>query len=124
MMGFVERYRKIRRRARSCPCRDCHACLTIHHRNLFGIGKVYKDAQPRRFQLKGFRVGIKPNITNVVAGFSVDNFEAAAAVADVDAPSDCIVSNVVGVIGKFYALDALKGRPSRMSQAPLFPFAT
>lgn len=55
-------------------------------------------------------MGIEFNITDAVAVGRVDNSEAAAVVADVDAPSDCIVSNIVGVIGKFYALDALKGR--------------
>lgn len=45
-------------------------------------------------------MGIEFNITDAVAVGRVDNSEAAAAVADVDAPSDCIVSNIVGVIGK------------------------
>src|SRR6478672_1047056 len=110
MMGFVEGHRKISRRVRRGPCRNYGACLSIHHRDLFGIGKIYEDARSGLLQLKGFRVGIKPDITNMVAVFSVDNSETAVAIADIDALSVCIVTNVVGIVGKFYALDALKRR--------------
>ena len=110
MMGFVEGHRKIGRGARGRSCRDYRACLPIDHGDFFRLGKIYKDARPRFFQLEGFRVGIKPDITNVVAVFSVDNTETAFAIADIDALSACIVTNVVGIIGKFDALDAVKRR--------------
>ena len=77
---------------------------------ILGIGKIYKDTRSGLLELEGFRMGIEFNITDMVAVFGVDNSETAVAIADIDALSVCIVTNVVGVVGKFYALDTLKRR--------------
>src|SRR5690348_5313515 len=41
---------------------------------------------------------------------SINNAEPAAPITDIDAAGGCIVSNVVGVIGKLYAHDELERR--------------
>src|SRR5262245_27822747 len=47
---------------------------------------------------------------DLITSRSIDNPEPAASITDIDTAGGCIVSNVVGVIGKLYALDELERR--------------
>src|SRR5262245_36935546 len=50
------------------------------------------------------------DLADLITSRSIDNPEPAAPITDIDAAGGCIVSNVVGVIGKLYALDKLERR--------------
>src|SRR5262245_48695858 len=47
---------------------------------------------------------------DLITSRSIDNPEPAASITDIDTTGGCIVANVVGVIGKLYALDELERR--------------
>ncbi len=53
-------------------------------------------------------MAIELNGAKLITSRSIDNPEPAASITDVDTTGGSIVSNVVGVIGKFDALDGLK----------------
>src|SRR5215475_830652 len=50
------------------------------------------------------------DLAKLITRPSIDNAEPAAPITDIDAAGGRIVSNVVGVIGKLYALDELERR--------------
>ena len=50
------------------------------------------------------------DLAELITSRCIDNAEPAAPITDVDTPGGSIVSNVVGIIGKFDALDGLERR--------------
>ena len=48
------------------------------------------------------------DVANLITCSSIDDAEPATPVTDINTPGDGIVPNVVGIIGKFDALDGLK----------------
>src|SRR5215813_2766113 len=55
-------------------------------------------------------MAVEFDLAELITSRSIDNAEPAASITDVDAVGGCIVSNVVGVIGKLYVLDELERR--------------
>src|SRR5215475_6469181 len=55
-------------------------------------------------------MALQYDLADLITSRSIDNAEPAVPITDIDAAGGCIVSNVVGVIGKLYALDKLKRR--------------
>src|SRR5262245_36186862 len=55
-------------------------------------------------------MAVEFDLAELITSRSIDNAEPAAPITDIDAAGGCIVSNVVGVIGKLYGLNYLKRR--------------
>ena len=87
--------------------------LAIDDGNLFGVGKVYKNAGARRFQLERLRVRSELEfLIETLVGCCVDHPNCcclAVAVADVDALVSRIVAQVVSISVKVNARDEIEG---------------
>src|SRR5262245_22388982 len=55
-------------------------------------------------------MAVEFDLAELITSRSIDNAEPAVSETDIHAAGGCIVSNVVGVIGKLYALDELERR--------------
>src|SRR6266576_321870 len=110
MMRLVERHGKIRRSSRRRPRCNGLASLPIDEHYFLRIGQIHKDTRSRLLQLKRFRVRIELDIADLIAVDRINDAESTAAISNIDAPRSSIVTNIVGVVGKFYRCDALERR--------------
>src|SRR5262245_59011412 len=110
VMPLVERHWKVGRSVRGRPYRGYGSFLPVHNHYLLGRRNIYEDTWPGPLYLEGFRVALEFDLAELITSRSINNAEPAVPITDIDVAGRSIVSNVVGVIGKLYALDDLERR--------------
>src|SRR5262249_58268644 len=73
-------------------------------------GNINENPCPGLPQRERFRMPLHFDLAAFIPSRSINNAEPAAPITDIDTVGGCIVSNVIGVIGKLYALDELERR--------------